>query len=170
MDVEPHIFRIQRDTRFARDKTPYKTNLAADVAFRPRGEGEHEHGIPGLYVSIGLDGEYLGMGAWHMAPETLVRFRQLLDDPRKGARVQQLADALRADGYTIEAHEKLKRVPAPYAADHPRAELLKLKGIGILAQPPEDVARTRAFVEWAAARVRGAAPLMQLLDRSLSNG
>src|SRR3954452_21465491 len=34
-DVEPHIFRIQRDTRFSKDKSPYKTNLAANMAIRP---------------------------------------------------------------------------------------------------------------------------------------
>src|SRR6266436_1878422 len=57
VDAEPHYFRIQRDTRFSKDKAPYKTNVAADLAIRARGEDEAEHGIPGLYVSFGLDGE-----------------------------------------------------------------------------------------------------------------
>ena len=65
VEAEPHYFRIQRDTRFAKDKTPYKTNIAADLAIRARREGENEHGIPGMYFSFGLDGEYLGIGAWH---------------------------------------------------------------------------------------------------------
>src|ERR1700738_5165491 len=46
IDAEPHYFRIQRVTRFAKDKTPYKTNISADVAIRARGDDENEHGIP----------------------------------------------------------------------------------------------------------------------------
>ena len=83
-DTEPHFFRIQRDTRFARDKVPYKTNIAADLPIRARTDAEAEHGIPGVYISFGLDGEYVGIGAWHMAPETLLRYRQLVGDPRAG--------------------------------------------------------------------------------------
>jgi uncharacterized protein (TIGR02453 family) len=169
-EVEPHYFRIQRDTRFARDKTPYKTNIAADLAFRPIREGENEHGIPGLYVSFGLDGEYVGMGAWHMSPEVLGRYRALLDDARRGARFKSLVDALVAEGYSIEAMDKLKRVPPPYAQDHPRAELLKHKGLAVMAQPGENVSRSREFLDWAAGSVRRAAPLMHLLDEALAKG
>jgi len=167
-EVEPHIFRIQRDTRFARDKTPYKTNLAADFAFRPIRDGENEHGIPGLYVSFGLDGEYVGMGAWHMSPEVLAKYRGLLDDARAGARFQKLVDALLAQGFTIEAMDKLKRVPSPYAQDHPRADLLKYKGLAVMAQPAENVSRSRALLDWAAETARTAAPLMHLLDKALT--
>src|SRR5438067_12461878 len=50
--VEPHIFRIQRDTRFAKDKSPYKTNVAANIAIAPpSGEGDH-HTTPGIYLSF----------------------------------------------------------------------------------------------------------------------
>jgi uncharacterized protein (TIGR02453 family) len=170
VDAEPHYFRIQRDTRFAKDKTPYKTNIAADLAFRPIREGETEHGIPGLYVSFGLDGEYVGMGAWHMSPEVLLRYRALLDDARSGARFKSIVDGLVAQGYSLEAMDKLKRVPPPYAQDHPRAELLKYKGLAVMAQPGENVSRSRAFLDWAAGSVRAAAPLMQLLDEALAKG
>src|SRR5438445_1740092 len=82
-DVEPHIFRIQRDTRFSKDKLPYKTNVAADLPIRPRQPGDDQHTTPGLYVSYGLDGEYVGIGAWHMSPEVLTRYRGALDDCRR---------------------------------------------------------------------------------------
>src|SRR5438876_9540170 len=139
VEAEPHYFRIQRDTRFAKDKTPYKTNISADVAIRPRGEDENEHGIPGLYFSWGLEGEYLGIGAWHMSPAVLARYRAVLDHPQRGAEIKRMVDLLLAQGYSIEAMEKLKRVPSPYAQDHPRAELLKHKGFAVMAQPTEHV-------------------------------
>ena len=91
---EGRIYRPYRDVRFSRDKTPYKTNLAADLAIRTRREGENEHGIPGLYFSFGLDGEYLGIGAWHMSPSVLAAYRNLLDHATRGAQVQRMVDDL----------------------------------------------------------------------------
>jgi uncharacterized protein (TIGR02453 family) len=168
VEAEPHYFRIQRDTRFGKDKTPYKTNISADVAIRPRGDDENEHGIPGLYFSWGLEGEYLGIGAWHMSPAVLARYRALLDRVQSGAEIQRLVDGLLAQGFTIEAMEKLKRVPPPYAQDHPRAELLKHKGFAVMAQPTENVSSSRLLLDWAEAQLRTMAPLVHLLDKALT--
>ncbi|HLZ31336.1 MAG TPA: DUF2461 domain-containing protein [Chloroflexota bacterium] len=167
-EAEPHFFRIQRDTRFSKNKEPYKTNLAADVPIRPRLDGELEHGLPGLYVSFGLEGEFIGIGAWHMSPAVLQRYRALLDNPRQGAQFQKLVDALLARGCQVEAMEKLKRVPPPYAQDHPRAELLKHKGLAIMSQPKENVSGSRRLLDWAEAELRASAPLIRLLDRALT--
>jgi uncharacterized protein (TIGR02453 family) len=168
VEAEPHYFRIQRDTRFARDKTPYKTNISADIAIRPRGEDENEHGIPGLYFSWGLEGEYLGIGAWHMSPTVLARYRAMLDRVQSGAEIQRLVDGLLAQGFTIEAMEKLKRVPPPYAQDHPRAELLKHKGFAVMAQPTENVSSSRLLLDWAEVQLRAAAPLIHVIDKALT--
>src|ERR1700730_8550701 len=155
-EAEPHIFRIQRDTRFAKNKEPYKTNLAADVPIRRRLDDEQEHGVPGVYVSFGLEGEYVGIGAWHMPPAVLLRYRGLLDHPRQGAQVQKLVDGLLARGNQVAAMEKLKRVPPPYAQDHPRAELLKHKGLAVMAQPAENVSGSRQLLDWAETELRAA--------------
>ena len=170
VDAEPHIFRIQRDTRFAKNKEPYKTNVAADVPIRLRLDDEQEHGVPGLYVSFGLDGEYIGIGAWHMTPAVLLRYRALLDNPRQGAQFQKLVDGLLARGNQVAAMEKLKRVPPPYEQDHPRAELLKHKGLAVMAQPQQNVSSSRLLLDWAEAELRAAAPLIHLLDKTLSKG
>ena len=167
-EVEPHYFRIQRDTRFARDKAPYKTNVAADLPIRPRREGEDQHTTPGLYLSFGLDGEYVAIGAWHMTPEVLARYRAVLDDRRRGPEIAGVVRRLQADGWQLEAMEKLKRVPPPYPQDHPCGELLKHKGLAMSVQPPEGLSATPAFADWAATRLRAAAPLVHWLDRNLS--
>jgi uncharacterized protein (TIGR02453 family) len=168
-ETEPHYFRIQRDTRFAKDKAPYKTNVAADIAIRAPRDGEDMHGVPGWYVSFGLDGEYMGVGAWHMSPEVLARYRGLLDHPRTGAQIQKLVDQLLEQGCTTTAMEKLKRVPPPYAQDHPRAELLKHKGLAIVTQPKDNVSGSRQMLDWAETQLRAAAPLTLLLDKALSS-
>jgi uncharacterized protein (TIGR02453 family) len=168
-ESEPHYFRIQRDTRFAKDKAPYKTNVAADMSIRPPREGEEGHSIPGMYLSFGLEGEFVGIGAWHMEPEALARYRAVIDDGRTGSEIQRLVDQLLARGCTLSSWEGLKRVPAPYPQDHPRAELLKRKGLAIVAQPRQDVTASRAMLDWAEVELRAAAPLMNLLDRRLND-
>lgn len=166
--AEPHFFRIQRDTRFSKDKLPYKTNVAADVAIRALRAGEEGHGVPGVYVSFGLDGEYVGGGAWHMAPEVLARYRALIADPATGPRVHKQVEALRKRGFSLSAMETLKRVPPPYPQDHPRGELLRYKGLAVGVQPEAEVSRSRGYLDWATERLTAAAPLLHMLDRALS--
>jgi uncharacterized protein (TIGR02453 family) len=167
-EVKPHFFRIQRDTRFARDKSPYKTFVAADLPIRPLREGEEPHGSPGLYVSFGLEGEYVAMGAWHMSPETIARFRKAVDDQRSGTEVQRIVDRLLEQGFKLESMEALKRVPPSYPQDHPRGELLKRKGLAVAAQLTDDIAGSPTLLDWAEARLRAVAPLAKWMDKHLS--
>jgi uncharacterized protein (DUF2461 family) len=121
-----------------------------------------------VYLSFGLEGEFVGVGAWHMSPATLSRYRALVDDPRQGAQIQKLVDGLLAQGFELHAMEKLKRVPPPFAQDHSRAELLKHKGLALGVQPPEDCSGSRVLLDWTEATLRATAPLMHRLDKSLS--
>ena len=164
--VEPHIFRIQRDTRFSKDKSPYKTNVAADLPIRPRREGEDQHTTPGMYLSFGLDGEFVAIGAWHLPSEMLPRYRALLDD-RPGRELKRHVDRLVSEGWQIASMEALKRVPAPYPQDHVCAELLKRKGLALSIQPNEGISAAPAYADWAEARLRDAVPVVAWLDRHL---
>jgi uncharacterized protein (TIGR02453 family) len=166
-EAEPHFMRIQRDTRFARDKTPYKTFIAASVSTRAAREGEDDHGPPGIYVSFGLDAEFVGTGVWHMSPEVLARYRAALDSRTTGPKIQKQIDALKQQGFGLEAMEILKRVPPPYPQDHPRGELLRHKGLALGVQPDAKVSSTRAYLDWAEAKLTATAPLMHLLDKAL---
>jgi uncharacterized protein (TIGR02453 family) len=166
-EVEPHFFRIQRDTRFAKDKAPYKTNVAADLPIRRRREGEDQHTTPGLYLSFGLDGEFIAIGAWHMEAPVIARYRALLDDRRVGLKLKADVEKLVSEGWQLASMESLKRVPSPYAQDHPCAELLKRKGLALSIQPTEGVSATAALADWATARLREAAPVVNWLDRNL---
>jgi len=166
-EVEPHIFRIQRDTRFARDKSPYKTNVAASLPIRADPPGADMDAVPSLYLSFGLDGEVVAAGCWHIGPERLQRYRAAVAAARSGATVQRLVDGLVAGGWTVASMETLKRVPAPYAADHPRGELLKRKGLAVSCQPADGLSATPAFADWAA-RLREVAPLLAWLDQHLA--
>jgi uncharacterized protein (TIGR02453 family) len=167
-EVEPHFFRIQRDTRFARDKSPYKTYVAANMPVRAPTEGEHTHSAPGVYVSFGLEGEFIAIGSWHMPPEVLARYRAALDHPRRGPEAQRIYATLKEHGWDLASMETLKRVPPPFAQDHPRAELLRRKGLAFSVQPQDGLSATPGLLDWSEQRLREAAPMVKWLDKALA--
>ncbi len=112
---QPRLFRPYRDTRFSRDKSPYKTAIAARI-----GEG---------YVQFSADGLLAGAGTYHMAPDQLERYRATVAADRTGRRLQGLVATLRAARIEVTAMETLKSAPRGHPKDHPRIELLRHKGL-----------------------------------------
>lgn len=151
------VFRPYRDVRFAKDKSPYKTNAAAVT------EGE---GGTAYYVSISSEGLFVASGYYQLEPDQLERYREAVADGRRGARLATEVERLRAAGYEISAHETLKTVPRGYPKDHPRADLLRQKGC--IAGRSFPVARwmhTRAALDRVIAVWRDAAAMNRWLDR-----
>jgi len=116
------LFRPYRDVRFAKDKSPY--NTAAGAATESQGGAAY-------YVQVSSEGLFVGCGMYHMASDQLDRFRAALDDDRKGGAIDKVVGALRAGGYEINAMESLKTAPRGYPKDHPRIDLLRLKGLTV---------------------------------------
>jgi uncharacterized protein (TIGR02453 family) len=113
---EGNIFRPYRDVRFSADKSPYKTNIAAMVG-----------GIG--YVQFSADGLAAGSGYWMMASDQLDRYRRAAADDVTGPAVSAIAAKAAKAGMQVTAHESLKSAPRGYPKDHPRIELLRLKGL-----------------------------------------
>jgi len=149
------VFRPYRDVRFSANKEPYKTNIAATVA-------------AGGYVSLSAEGLGAGSGYYMLASDQLDRFRQSIDDDKLGkALVTKVATARKA-GYEVTAHEELKTAPKGYPKDHPRIELLRMKGLILWKQWP-----VAAWLGTAQAKQRvvdlftAAKPLNQWLDTNV---
>jgi uncharacterized protein (TIGR02453 family) len=124
-------FRIYRDVRFSRDKSPYKTHVAASFPWVGDGEpwmvGTSErHG--GGYFHISPEGSYMGGGMWHPEPSRLAAFRRMVVE-----QPERVDAALNEPGFLkrfAPVHgDSLTRVPKGYSPDHPRADLLKLKDV-----------------------------------------
>ncbi len=146
------IFRPNRDTRFSRDKSPYKTNIAADLE-------------RGGYVSLSADGLGVGAGLYMPAPDQLERFRQAVADDTTGAELERLVAALRAEAYEVGGHEVLKTAPRGYPKDHPRIELLRQKGLTVWREwPPGAWLATKAAKARVVKVLRDARPLLAWLD------
>lgn len=117
------LFRIYRDIRFSKDKTPYKTHFAA--SFQRRGTRVHS---PGYYLHIEPGGNsFVGGGIWHPFPEDLKKIRQEIDYNLEEfeALLQQPAFKRRFGALVDE--EALQRPPKGYPADHPGISYLKMR-------------------------------------------
>jgi uncharacterized protein (TIGR02453 family) len=122
------MFRPYRDTRFSKDKSPYKTAAAAST--------EGERGT-GLYVQISANGLVVGSGYYHMASDQLARFREAVDDDTTGEAIAAICAGLEKAGHNVAAFEELKTAPRGYPKDHPRVDLLRRKGLVAMRTFPE---------------------------------
>jgi uncharacterized protein (TIGR02453 family) len=126
------ILRINRDTRFSRDRRPYKDHL--DFWFW---EGERRRAVSGFFAR--LTPEFLGVGAGchGLDPERLARFRQAVADPSSGVELADIARDLVAAGYQL-AGAALKRPPAGFADDGPAGRFLLHKALFVHHDEPAD--------------------------------
>lgn len=163
--AEPGVLRIHRDLRFSRDRTPYKTHIAGVI--RLAGDRVAEAGNAVLYLQLGLDGELSGVGCYRFDAERFARWRKaVIGAP--GAALLNIIARLRRRGYQPGGYEHYARVPKGFAPDHPRAELLKYKGL-ICRFPalPASLLHRPQLARWLLAHARATAPLVIWLRRHL---
>ena len=151
------LMRVFRDTRFARDKTPYKTNIG--IQFRHE-LGKDVH-APGFYVHIATDECFLAVGCWRPDSDALGKIRDLIaQHPQKwfSARENKQFEA----DWDL-AGDSLTRPPRGYTADHSAIEDLKRKDfVGIAPLSQADVTGP-GLVKLAGDRFATAVPLMSFL-------
>ena len=148
---EPRLFRPNRDTRFSRDKSPYKTAIAARIG----------HG----YVQFSADGLLAGAGTYHMAPDQLERYRDAVAADRTGRRLQDVVDTLRRARIEVTAMETLKSAPRGCPKDHPRIELLRHKGlVAMKSWPAAGWLSTTGAKKRVVDLLHATAPLLAWLD------
>jgi uncharacterized protein (TIGR02453 family) len=130
-------FRIYRDTRFAKDKSPYKTHIAASFSWAgdgidPSGGRSHTESVhaSGGYFHLQPGEIYVGGGVWHPDKEWIGAFRERVANDYDGFREIVDAPAFRkAFGDVGDDGESLKRMPAGFAPDHPAERVLRLKNV-----------------------------------------
>lgn len=120
--VDHSIFRIHRDVRFSKDKSPYKTFLG--MFFWDDRLKKLES--PGFYLHVEPVQLMLGCGVYNLAGDALTRFRDALVDQEMGERFRQIVDELPPQVTLGRSH--YKRVPKGYDPDHPNARYLLFNG------------------------------------------
>jgi uncharacterized protein (TIGR02453 family) len=154
------LFRIYRDIRFSKDKTPYKTHVG--IYFRHARAGEAE--TPGLYLHLESGRVFLGAGIWHPQSPALKRIRDAIV-----ARPHEWREAKVAGepGWQLADGEALKRPPAGYAADHPLIEDLKRKSFAIVSPLTQKEVTSRGFLDECVQRAQAARPAMAFICDAL---
>ena len=116
------LFRIQRDTRFANDKAPYKAWQGARL-FHERGRQVE---APSFYLHLQPGGCFVGAGLWHPQPATLRHLRQFLV-ANPGSWKAAAHDAKFRKRFDLDDSERLVRTPRGFPAEFEFAEDLRRK-------------------------------------------
>jgi uncharacterized protein (TIGR02453 family) len=161
--VNGSIFRINRDTRFRKDKRPYKTHL--DLFFW-EGEGRSRE-CPGFFFRMTPRTIVLGAGRHHLQGPELAAYRRAVLDDRAGNELERAIGVVAATGAELGG-ATYKRVPRGSDATHPRAELLKHTGLFVWRDHPlPKASASPAFAGWCADRLESLAPVHRWLVEHL---
>jgi uncharacterized protein (TIGR02453 family) len=148
------LFRIHRDTRFSKDKSPYKTYVG--VQFRH--ELAKDAHAPGFYLHLEPKAVFVGAGIWHPDAPTLARIRgSIADDPKAWLAGKRVGGRFQLGG------DSLKRAPAGYDPDHPLIDDLKRKDFICFAPLSERDVCAKGFVDEFARLCSETSPLVRFL-------
>jgi uncharacterized protein (TIGR02453 family) len=153
--------RIYRDTRFSKDKSPYKTALF----FHFRHARGTEDAMPAFYFHVEPGASTVGGGIWHPAPAALEKIRRAIVksptawDKAKGR--SEVGAACTMGG------EVLKKVPRGYDADDPHAEDLKRKDFGVHQPAPDSVLTGANLAADLGRRFAVAAPVLEFVCKAV---
>jgi uncharacterized protein (TIGR02453 family) len=169
-DPRRSMFRIHRDVRFSRNKSPYKTNAGAWLYHRDAGRKVGtvgEGGGAGFYFHIDPTACFMAGGIWMPARPALLRIREAIAG--QPTALDRLTNApgfrRRFDGLRQEA--KLRRVPRDFSPDHRAAEWLKLQSFTASAPIERSVATSPRLVDRLCRDFALLVPLVRWLNRAL---
>jgi len=156
-DPRRSMFRIYRDTRFSRDKSPYKTHVGIHF-FHEKAKAAAS--VPGFYLHISPGESFTAAGIWHPDSGSLAKIRQAI-----GAKSPAWL-RIRKSRLPIEGGA-LKRPPRGFAADHPLIEDLKRTDFVTSARLDDDELCAPGFINQFAASCKKMSPLVEFVAKSL---
>ncbi|MFN0048485.1 MAG: DUF2461 domain-containing protein [Cytophagales bacterium] len=155
------IFRINRDVRFAKDKSPYKTNLGAYFA-----KGGKKSKYAGYYVQIDPTSAFLATGIWMPEPAQLQAVRQEIDYHFGDFKAAVESKEFVADWGKLEG-EKLSSIPKGFEKDNIASEYLKHKSFIATKNITSSELEKMDFVKFAARNFRASKPLHDFLNKAV---
>ncbi len=157
--VNGSIMRINRDTRFSKDKSPYKNHL--DMWFWQGKEKGWD--MPGYFLRVESKKVTVGAGMHHFMGNHVDAYRQAVVDDKHGRALVATAKKVTGAGYEIFGATR-KTVPRGFDAEHPRAEFLKHDGLwsAITGPAPKELS-TPAFVDYCVHHLEALTPLNKWL-------
>ncbi|MCF8342178.1 MAG: DUF2461 domain-containing protein [Chitinophagaceae bacterium] len=164
LEAKECLFRINRDVRFSKDKSPYKTNFG--ISINPGGK---KSDLAGYYIHIEPGKSFVGGGMWMPMPEQLGKIRQEID-----YNLEQFEELIKAPAFkkqygTLNSGKEISlvRVPKGYEADSPAAEYLKLKSFTATKQLTDNTIASKEFIEHCTTAFKALKPLIGFLNQGL---
>lgn len=157
------MFRIYRDTRFSKDKTPYK--IHAGLQFR-HVLGKDAH-APGFYLHLATDEILVGGGLWKPPTPHLAKIRARIDEKQKQWRAVREGKNFTSRFGDIREGNPLKRPPRGYDENHPFIDDLKKRSFFVMSPTTRKQAMRSDFVDYVADVYKDAAPMMEFLCQSV---
>lgn len=158
------IFRINRDVRFSKDKSPYKKNIAASID-----RGGKKSIYAGYYIHIQPGESFVGGGLWMPMPDELRKVRQEIDygfDEFKAITGNKKFKAIY--GKLDESEEfKLSRPPKGYDESNPAIEYLKLKSFIAIAPLKDEDITSKGLTKKVLDAFSAVQPLLNFINRAI---
>ena len=154
-------YRIYRDIRFSKDKTPYKTHFGAEMA-----PGGRRSGLAGYYIHLQPGESIIAGGIWHPVAENLIKIRQEID--YNGSVLKEIIGSKRfIQIYGEVRGDKLKKAPKGYTPDHPDIELLKFKDFLAYTSISDSVVKSKKYVETVTDYLKVLKPFNDFLNEAV---
>jgi uncharacterized protein (TIGR02453 family) len=161
--INKSLFKINRDVRFSKDKSPYKTYMGIWLWDGNRKRMES----PGFYLHAENNTLFIGVGIKMFPKPVLDRYRQAVMDKKFGPELEKAVKKISDQGYMVNG-KHYKKVPRGYDADHPKAEFLLYNGLTArIEENVPDAFFSDAIIDYAYSHYRNMLPLHRWLKKVL---
>jgi uncharacterized protein (TIGR02453 family) len=161
--INKSLFKINRDVRFGKDKSPYKTYMGIWLWEGSRKRME----CSGFYLHVENNMVMIGVGIKAFPKPLLELYRRAVIDKKLGAELKKIINKVAAKGYLIDG-KYYKKVPRGFDAEHPNAEFLLYNGLTArIEEKVSDTFFSEAIIEHAYSHHRNMLPLHQWLKKAL---
>jgi uncharacterized protein (TIGR02453 family) len=157
------MFRINRDVRFSKDKSPYKLNFGASI-----NQGGKKSTLAGYYLHIEPGQSFVGGGLWMPMPAELAKIRQEIDYNFEEFMAILKSPSFKKQFGSLNTGEgiSLQRVPKGYEADNPAAEYLKLRSYIAMRPLTDEEIGSRSLQKTCIAAFTALKPLLDFINRT----
>jgi len=163
LEAKKCIFRINKDVRFSKDKSPYKLNFGASI-----NPGGKKSMIPGYYLHIEPGKSFLAGGCYQPMPDVLASIRQEIDyNTEEFKKILNHKD-FKLYFKSLSNDDKLKTAPKGYDKNHPELELLQHKHFIAIHQLTDAQIKSADFDKRVTKVFKALLPLNQFLRKAVS--
>jgi uncharacterized protein (TIGR02453 family) len=163
LEAKKCLFRINKDVRFSKDKSPYKLNMGASI--NPGGKKSE---IPGYYIHVQPGKSFLAGGSYQPTPDVLAAIRQEID--YNSTEIKKILNAKDFKTYFKELDQdgKLKTAPKGYEKTHPEISLLQHRNFIMVHELTDEDVLNKNFPTYASKVFKAMLPLNQFLRNCMA--